>query len=81
MGVFKGYLGSFYGMEDLWGGITAKIADAVGFFVYSPGKGFCGDLFSRKCLFLKMVVLTVQAIKCTGMVEYGQISVAILGSF
>ena len=81
MGVFKGYFGSFYGMEDLRGGITAEIADAVGFFVYGSGEIFCGDLFRRKCVFLKMVVLTVQAIKCTGMVEYGQISVAVLGSF
>jgi len=81
MGVFKGYLGSFHGMEDLGGGITAEIADAVGFFVYGPGEGFCGDFFPGKCVFLKMIVLTVQAIKCTGMVEYGQISVAVLGSF
>ncbi len=78
MGVFKGYFGSFYGMEDLRCGITAKIADAVGFFVYGPGEVFRGDLFRRKCLFLKMVVLAVQTIKCTGMVEYGQISVAVL---
>ena len=81
MGVFKRYLGSFYGMEDLWGGITTKIADAVGFFVNGPVKSFCGDLFSRKRVLLKMVVLTVQTIKCTGMVKYGQISVAVLGSF
>jgi hypothetical protein len=65
-------------MEDLRCGITAEIADAIGFVVYGPGKVFCGDFLSGKCVFLKMVVLTVQAIECTSMVEDGQIPVTVL---
>ena len=57
--MFKGYFRCFNGMENLGGGVTAKIANTAGLLVHRTGKLFCSNLLRVKRLGLKVVVLTV----------------------
>ena len=57
--MFKCHFGCLNGMENLGGGVTAKIADAVGLLLHRISKLFCSKLLRVKRLGLKMVVLTV----------------------
>ena len=76
-GIFKSCFGCFNGMENLRGGITAKIADTVGLLVHRMSELFCSKLLRVKGLDLKMVILTVQTIKPAGMIKYGQIFITV----
>jgi hypothetical protein len=77
----KSYSGCFNGMENLGSGITAKITDAVGLLVHRMSELLCSKLLRVKRLCFKMVVLTVQTIKSAGMIKYGQILIAVFGTF
>ena len=57
--MFKGHFRCLNGMENLGGGVTAKIADTAGLLVHRTSKLLCSNLLRVKRLGLKMVVLTV----------------------
>ena len=63
-------------MKDLWRGVSAEIADTSGFLIHCPGQFFGGDALLRGGSISKLVILTVQAIEGTGMVENGQVFMA-----
>jgi hypothetical protein len=71
-------LGRLEGMEDLGGGISTKIADAVGAKIHSSGKIRSGYPAGGKCLFPEMIVLAVQTVEGAGLIKNGQIPISIL---
>ena len=79
--IFKSHFGCFNGMENLGGGVTAKIADTVGLLVHRMSELFCSKLLRVKRLRLKMVVLTIQTIKPACMIKYGQILITVFRAF
>jgi len=67
-------------MQDLRRGVAPEIANAGGFFVDSLSECFGRDMLGRECTVLKMIILTVQAVKGAGMVKNRQVAVTDLGS-
>ena len=79
--IFKSHSGCFNGMQNLGSGVTAKIADTGGLLVHRMSELFCSKLLRVKRLGLKMVILTVQAIKPAGMIKYCQILITVFSTF
>ena len=67
-------------MEDLGCRITAEIADACGFFLHSCSQLLGGDVPGRGNSIFELVILTVEAIEGTGMVEDSQVVMAAFGA-
>ena len=68
-------------MEDLRCGVSAKITNAGCFIFHCPGQLLGGDTLSRASSIFELVVLTIEAVEGTGMVEHGQVVVAMFSPF
>ena len=68
-------------MQDLGAWVTSKIANAAGPVISGSGQVSCMGFPDGQGLFLKVVVLTIQAIKGTGLVENSQVPVPVFGTF
>jgi hypothetical protein len=68
-------------VEDLRSGISAKITNAGCFVFHCPGQLLGGDTLSRASSIFELVVLTIEAVEGTGMVEHGQVIVAMFSPF
>ena len=63
-------------MEDLRSGISAKITNAGCFIFDCPGQLPGGSALGCSSSIFELVVLTIEAVEGTGMVEHGQVVVA-----
>ena len=68
-------------MEDLGCGIAAEIADACGFFLHCCCQLLGGDVLGGANSIFELVILTVEAIEGTGVVEDSQVVMAMLRAF
>ena len=69
------------GMRELWCGVASKVADTGRLAVRCLGELFCSDVgFDDRCAPI-LPVLTEQAVKGTGLVEDGEVLVAIFWSW
>ena len=67
-------------MEDLRGGVATEITDACGLLLHCCSQLFGGDELGRASSILELVVLAIEAIEGTGVIEDGQVVVAMLGA-
>ena len=75
LGAFNGDFRCFNGVQNLRGGVAPEITDARGFFVDGSGELFGRDCFRGKCLLFEMMVLAVETVKTTGMIEDRQVTI------
>ena len=68
-------------MEDLRCGVSAKITNAGCLIFHCPGQLLGGDTLSRASSIFELVILTIEAVEGTGMVEHGQVVVAMFSPF
>ena len=67
-------------MEDLWGGVATEVTDASGLRLHCCSQLFGGDELGGASSILILVVLTIEAIEGTGVIENSQVVVAMLGT-
>ena len=68
-------------MENLRCGVSAKITNAGCFILDCPGQLPGGSALSCSSSIFELVVLTIEAVEGTGMVEHGQVVMAMLSPF
>ena len=65
-------------MEDLRGGVATEITDACGLRLHCSSQLFGGDELARVSSILKLVILAIEAVEGTGVIEDSQVVVAML---
>ena len=68
-------------MKYLRGGVATEIADACGLLLHCSSQLFGGDELSRANSILKLVVLAIEAVEGTGVIEDSQVVVTMLRAF
>ena len=65
-------------MEDLRGGVATEIADACGLLLHCSSQLFGGNELGGASSILKLVILAIEAVEGTGVIEDSQVVVAML---